>query len=70
MFPAINTWMGGSFPALLSGSHSSCDQDGEFVVLFFNFVSLSVIFIDLNINIDLMFILPLQYFAQKEFFSQ
>lgn len=40
MFPVINTWMGGSFPALLSGFHSSCDQDGGLVVLFFNFVSL------------------------------
>lgn len=40
MFPAINIWTGGSFPALLSGFHSSCDQDGGIVVLFFNFVSL------------------------------
>ena len=43
MFPAINTWMRGSFPALLSGFRSSCDQDGlEGLLLlgFYLFISL------------------------------
>lgn len=58
MFPVINTWMGGSFPALLSGFHSSCDQDGLEGLLFCFFILFlcSVILIDLNINIDLMFV--------------
>lgn len=58
MFPAINTWMGGSFPALLSGFHSSCDQDGleGLLLCFFILFPCSVILVDLNINIDLMFI--------------
>jgi len=61
MFPAINAWTGGSFPALLSGFHSSCDQDGLEGLLkcFFILFPCSVILIDLNINIDLMFILSL-----------
>lgn len=58
MFPVINTWMGGSFPALLSGFHSSCDQDGLEGLLFCFFILFlhSVILTDLNINIDLMFV--------------